>query len=486
MRDSIHKVRSLHKLIPELAKANLLRQLVEAKRIVASTFMPSDDMRATLRNIPQNYLEEIYRVYSAQMYRAYEQGVATLEMSPLQVPEAEFVKAVKARLPLAESIAQELTLAFQEGVKKFIDTMTNKADILSAFKVDLEEAYLHGAIDQFMTTHATPADSLKDSPLNPQAPAVQAPEANPATVEAAAADFMKSLEAYTKLLKDPTAERVLRYTLGLPVKGEAPAAPKPATAAADESAVEEQPEVTEQDGDESGEFDGSCGPYDSEELRQKTLDLVKGHQADADEDTQVVVVDCLVSEISEMSEQELATALAKKLEIEEDLSHEFTDYGLSEVEELADAIAEDLTALAGLPGEFVFVDHGDNFCLLFCYNSVQAGEMAKMAGAIATAAKKESKLPAGPGGALSVKDQKEIESLAQLGSMRKTTMKQLKKASQRLANDVSTCLSKARSNGLSLGEVADLLKSDLDSHVERVFGMDGLDYLKHVRGKLKK
>jgi hypothetical protein len=266
------------------------------------------------------------------------------------------------------------------------------------------------------------------------------------------------LEAYTKLLKNSEAEMVLRYTLGLP--------PKKVSASYKVQARQ-------------------IGPYDTQALTAKIESLLASHEVDPDSKFQVVVVDCLVAGMGEMDDVAAAKAIAQKLQLAED---EATS--LESAESRADEIATQLNVATGLPGYFMFlVLPDDDFCLTYNYehtdDSEEVEETEEVEDEIVDEETEEkstvASLPKGPQGVLSKSEQTQIENLLQLGKSR--TYKDIKRASPKLAVHLGKIMNNIKTSKVSMLEGLSQLKAKMEDMVQDCFGHDGSSYYNHLKNK---
>ena len=335
------------------------------------------------------------------------------------------------------------------------------------------------------------------------------------------ATTIKKLEEYTKLLNNPLAEKVLRYTLGLP--------PKAATAS-------------------FKSIGRQIGFYDTQVLKQRILELLRSHNMNTDDDFQTIVIECITPGVLEMDEQEASKSVAQKLGFEGPLT-------LGEVEDRADSLASELDVSLGLPGDLVFLitDEGD-FCLTYNFNrkdivdldieqekeefeeteidEVEEDETYETYEAedetydidmedelpeedneedeyeielddelddeIDDEIEEEdeedeenqkvtSSLPILPlaidqqQGAFSKKEQEEIAELLRLGKSK--TYKDIKKASPTMAEYISDVLARIRNGKLSLTEGANILKSNIEDLISDCFGTEGQGYFQYLKNK---
>jgi hypothetical protein len=275
---------------------------------------------------------------------------------------------------------------------------------------------------------------------------------------------MGALEAYTKLL-GPEAEKILRTTLGLP----------PIAAVASVADVE-GPELME--APEPPMLD--LGPYNPEELRAKTLSMAANLTVDKTNDTQIIVTDCLVSDIDGYSELELAGLICDALDCREDMAAalEGEPLTLDSVAMYADSVASNLTELCGLPGDFVFAVRENDYCLLFAFGTDMLSEVNKMSQTLVTAATKKAKakeLPKGPAGVLTLPDQKEIGFLksSKKRRVRDFSLKELKRGAPKLYSVVSKAITDSRNADDGLTALCDLLSSSVTAAIGQVYGTDG-------------
>lgn len=272
-------------------------------------------------------------------------------------------------------------------------------------------------------------------------------------------EVMRALEEYTKIPGDADAERVLRYTLGLPPLG------AQATASVKRSVVRGGKVV---------------GPYDTQALKQKVLTSAKTHVLD-DSDLQTIVIDSIVANINEMGSPEAAQAIAKKLGFGEALAS--GEVSLEDVKTRSDILAQKLTNSIGLPGDVIFLDIDGDYLLTFAFHRSDAGKLGRESGTTTEAAKtaKRRPLPGGPQGVLSKKDQSQIASLASLSKSR--TMRDIRKASPKVAAYLNDVLKNIRTGRVGLSEGSSKLRANISDVVAEVFGLDGLGYFEFLKTK---
>jgi len=324
---------------------------------------------------------------------------------------------------------------------------------------------------------------------------------------------IKKLEEYTKLLNNPLAEKVLRYTLGLP----------PTTATASFKATGRQ-----------------IGIYDTQVLKQRILELLRSHNMNTDDDFQTIIIECIASGVLEMDEQEASKVVSQKLGFEGPLT-------LGEVEDRADSLANELDVSLGLPGDLVFLitDEGD-FCLTYNFNrndifdldielekeeeedrgetvednsddsddsddidmednlpeeeneedefeleleidldkdedeedeeDEEEYENKKVGASLPTPLSIDQQQSA-----FSKREQEEIAALLNLGKSK--TYKDIKRASPTMADFISDVLARIRNGKLSLTEGANILKSNIEDLISDCFGTEGQGYFQYLKNK---
>ena len=277
-------------------------------------------------------------------------------------------------------------------------------------------------------------------------------------------EVIRALEEYTRIPGDANAERILRFTLGLPPVGKAPA-----TAKASVRSVVRGGKV--------------IGPYDTQALKQKVLTAAKTHVLD-DNDLQTIVIDSIVASMDEMGSPEAAQAIAKKLGFSEALAS--GEASLQDVKTRSDILAQKLTTSVGLPGEMIFLDIDGDYLLTFAFHRSDAGKLGQESGTTTEAAKtaKRRPLPHGPQGVLSTRDHAQISSLAALSKSR--TMRDVRKASPKVAAYLNDILKNIRIGRIGLSEGSSRLRANISDVVAEVFGMDGLGYFEFLKTKKKR
>ena len=248
---------------------------------------------------------------------------------------------------------------------------------------------------------------------------------------------LSKLEAYTKLLKDPEAERVLRYVLGLP--------PKKASAAFESNLI---------------------GPYDPKALKQKIISALKNPtlvvEADVD-GSQTIVVDCVASGLKNLPEEGILNYVASKLDI--------TGSSPQDIESKINALAQKLEDAMQLGGDCVFVDVGGDYCLTYTSRPNRIRKISAV---------KEG-LPFSSQGVIGEQDRKQIESLSQLSKSR--TIKDIAKASSKVSAYMKKVINDIRWGKLGVAEGGSRLKANLETVVAEVFGLDGLGYYQYLKDK---
>jgi len=452
------KIRSLIPMVAQLIKASQIASAFETEKVIASTFTFSDSFKEQMRNVPPHYIERTQTAYSEAMFKAFESGYRQAKQKQdliAGMTVEQLADYVRIKMPMLYTLSQDLKAAFEAKVSSFLETKPDGADMYKQFAKDLEKAYYEGVLEFQKTLPkpepkpvvemAPPAPAPEMAP--PAAPAEPAQAATAATVTNDA--LLKKLEEYTKLLNDPQAEEVLRATLGLP--------PKLAKKVVQ---VKASAETTAQ----------LIGPYDSEALRGKILGLVKTHAMD-DNETQAVVIDCLAANIDDADKLEAASMIAKKLGLQGELSAEA-------VEVESDRLAAELTTAVGLPGELIFMNYENDYCLVFSFEKSNATELAKQSETLVFASAQELQLTMPQQGVLDVNDQKEIQCLAKLG--KPSTLRDIKKASPKVADVISEVLTKIRHSKVGLAEGSKMLKANMEDFIVQAFGKDGLAYYKHL------
>lgn len=460
-------------LVPELVQGSLINQALEISQIVAATFKFSDSFKEKMRNIPQNYIEKAQEVYSDLMFKAFEAGMDAAKIKEVQLktllekPE-EMEEKLKLELPLPYGISTELKEKFEKEMKVFFETVPNSAELYSQFSSDLECAYFEGAKEHMEDLAKDLHEEKKEIPA--VEPAVEEEEekeeeevqASAAPVKASMekSEILRKIEEYTKLLgDDPVAEKVLRATMGLP--------PKETVMA---SVVEEPKEELPSE----AHMEDTFGPFDAEKIKVQVLESLKTFKMDENDEFQVMVLDKLLEGVDKMDPQEAAKALCIKLEIDYLEGCSFDD-----ICEAADILAEEITNCLELPGHFVLMELNGDFVSAFTFEKKDAAEMLKMEGAVVTAAKKtKSDLPGSPMGALGVKDSKEIEALWKAGKFKHLKLKDIKKASPKVAQEISDIITDFRNSKISIDEFSGVMRYNLAEFVEKAFGLDGYNYLK--------
>lgn len=468
----------------------------------------------------------------------------TVKISDIKGEELD--EEIKTKIPMPYTLSQHLTKSFQDQVGQQLQTVPNANDIFVQFKQDIEKSYREGVkeyletlepveeveveeeveepfeeeeveeakmepseeegeeesfLEEWLSEIAdTPSDGpSRDDPIDKpiddntttggtkrmggdkKKPKLRK---DPILADVSDNEIIKALEEYTRLPGDSQAEMVLRYELGLP--------PTKAKAATEEVREEAEARIkarrkataaTAPIKRRSTVRGGKVvGPYDTQALRQKVLTAVKTHVID-NNDLQSVVIDSIVADINNMSEQEVAQAIAKKMEFSEALANNGT---LEDVKARADALAQKLTTSIGLPGDVVFVDAGGDYLLTFAFHRSDAAKLGQESESTSLASRsaKSRPLPKGPQGVLSGFDRSQIEQLAALGKTK--TMRDIRKASAKVAGYLSDILKNIRTGRVGLAEGTSKLRSSIADVVGEVFGMDGLGYYEYLTKSKKR
>jgi len=451
------ELRSMIRLIPDLVRASLIRQANEIEKVVASTFEFTKEFMSQLRNTPANYIEKIHEMYTAAMFKAFDAGLNAASLKKdianqmTNFDKERLDRSIKVNVPMSYSLSQDLLASFKNSVNDYLKSSPNLPDIYAQFQKDMEAAHALGVLE-FIGTLSKPEEVIPSEQIAPPAPpmadeAVINDEQPTKEVKAEAEkEVLNALEKYSKLLGPGVAEQVLRATLGLAPLG------KKATA--------------------SVALADMVGPYDTNALRDKVLSLVKNSKL-LDSDMQSIVIDCLVAKASDLAGTDLAKLLSNRMGFEAN--------GLVEAQNQLDMLSIELKDKVNLPGDFVFLNHNNDYCLVFAYGTDQAGELSLLSGANTVAKTKVGALPRSPQGAIEATSMKEIEELAKLP--KGATYKDIKKVSSKTAAYMSSVLSDIRNSKCGIAEGGKKLKASLPEMIEAVYGTDGLDYFNHVKAK---
>lgn len=531
------EIRSLIHTIPSLVKAHLVNQAFETETIIASTFELSDEFQSLMSNIPQNYIEKVSDWYSKLAFKAFQGGINNaklkLQTVDMKAPEGdERDEEIKVKIPMPYSLSQNLARTFQENVGTMLQTVPDSAEIFVQFKQDLENAYRDGVNEELKMRDEEQADEeveeeieeievaeevgedyeedyeeddeaameteeeidegafleelldeIESEPTIDRHENIDKPVGgndtmdektlasklgkDPILADVSPNEIIRALEEYTRIPGDSMAEEVLRYTLGLPPRG------KPATASIRKTV-------------RGGNV---IGPYDTQALRQKVLSAVKTHVID-DNELQTVVIDSIVSGISDLSSDEAAQAIARKMGFTEALAS--GEVSLEDVKSRSDVLAQKLTNSLGLPGDMVFIDVDGDYLLTFAFHRSDVDELGQEAGTTSEASKKiraaksakRRPLAPAPQGVLSKMDQSQISSLA--GLSRSRTMRDVRKASPKVAAYLNDVLKNIRTGRIGLAEGSSKLRAQLSDVIAEVFGMDGLGYYEFLRDRKKR
>jgi len=497
-------IRKLNRIIPNMVKASLVNQALKLKKIIGSTFEPSDSLKLLMGGIPQGHREKILQVFSDCMYKAFEAGSQCPDCAILsgKTPEeiSECAKTVAAPLELVAS----LSASFKAECDRYLQALVSHNDIIQAVEQEFTCAFQSGIIDAASAPKALASPEMAPAPgaEGPTAPAIKdlsdaaKPDVIPAIASAKPekAEIIRKLEEYTKLLGDPVAERVLRATLGLPMVATAgvataaaedefipEAAPQPEEPAANPETLDDDSEWAEFDEIPETEID-EIGPFNIPELKLKVADLLKSHDY-SDEELQVMPVDCLVMDYGDKSDDEKAAAIADALDQTHQLMENFGAVSLEDITEIADMMAEDITEACALPGEFVFLDAEDSYCLTFCFDKARQEDMTKLSAMLVTAAARKEPSGMKPGKPVKADVEEtlaidEVNQIKELSSTNKKrigdfTMKELKKAAPKLATRVREIMTQTRNSKAKLSELGAFLKMPLSDAVWDAYGKEG-------------
>ena len=273
-----------------------------------------------------------------------------------------------------------------------------------------------------------------------------------------APDMLSDLEKYTKLLNDPKKEMILRYALGLPPLNQM------AVASVD------------------GEEEVKVGPYEISALRDLILELAKIHVLDASE-IQMFVIENIVSEMENLSPEEICEQVVARLELQNILPPE--GCVIDDLAMILDEMAVELTQAVDLYGELHFVEEDGKLDLVFLFETKDANKIAILNEAVVVAKVKKTKgpsigkLPPSPHGLLPIPEQKEVEELLKVRNYKKLTLSELKKIAPKAAAHIEELIKELKSGpiGVALGE----LSNSTDKLIEVVYGLDGLDYAGYIK-----
>ncbi len=477
---STKNLRRLTKLLPKLIQASMIRPALALEKVIASTFELSPEISKMLGGVPYNHREEFVKQYRNHMFSAYECGQKCAAKMPelVLIKEPNALKEFCSKLQIPFQTSNDLSFSLEESVKEFMKTVPTFEGILVQFKLDLEMAYRLGVLDfatnfeQHQEEHGlipevvTVPEVSKASSIMPNEPNEKDEDMDEEFLTVAGfqpeqdkKDTMSALERYVKLL-GPENEAVLRATLGMQK-----AAPGPTVAASVAKGCDgcgcEEGDTCE--GCESGE---GCeiGPFNVDQIKSKLETLLQSADIDPEKSEQAIVIECLVPDFKELSDEAACEAICSKLGID------CAEYqGIKDVMMAADAMAEEITEAIQMPGCFLFMDTDDKFCLVYMFETVDAVDNAKAVKQIipvtssATAALKKgnnkSTLPIGPQGTLTVKEQEEIKALHCMGSLRGKSMKELKAASVKACDYMKSCFNEAMTSGCTIGSGLTVLLS---------------------------
>ena len=201
------------------------------------------------------------------------------------------------------------------------------------------------------------------------------------------------------------------------------------------------------------------------------------------------MVDCLVPEYQSLSDEDKAEALARALDQYEIVLDVFGSVELIDILDIADLMAEELTEKASLPGDFLFLENVEAFCLCFCFDKSFAEEMSKASKSLVTAAMSKSKTKApkasGPStkkpkmkaeATISESDKREVMALKQRPDLSKWSFKELKKKAPTLADYLGQLLKEVRNSLLTVGQFKTAFSPGMGDMVRNVYGEQGYEY----------
>jgi hypothetical protein len=492
---NLAKLRQLNKLIPKLIEASYLNQAKETKKVMLATLKPSQEFMSTVNNLPGNYLEEVIKVYKELALQAYSSGQEKFPEAEAEIGEAvkdmvlkEQVSAlIKSKYSIDPVLCDELCSRFKLNTSKYLETLTGKDKIYKALQKDLNSVYCQALMDATVLNVKT----------------IKAEVENEEDSEEKQKKPKNKLEEYTKLL-GPKNEDVLRVTLGLPprkgkteVKAEAATDRKAyATTSTKEldklianlCASNEEDLGSVDDAEDALEKPEWKSPYVAEDLKNLVVDLVKSYNwSDDSDDFGYVLVDCLVPDAEEMTDESLLKMLSKKLNTvsqnPESLDLELEDIALK------------ISAEVNLPGEFMFSEVDGDFCMVFTFSKQSALKMIKEKEATAAAHGKKTilksknkktvgDLPETEDNLIPHAHQKEIKEIYSLGGQLKNMpLRSIRKASPTLADLISGVFSMLRAGKITMGESAKrFFSASNESLIEEAFGYGGKNYYLYLRG----
>jgi len=166
---------------------------------------------------------------------------------------------------------------------------------------------------------------------------------------------------------------------------------------------------------------------------------------------ETVIVDCIVAGISNMSEALAVKRICSKLGIKASSFEELEKSSIQLTQKLDDEM--------GLPGDCVFIDVGDDYCLTYSYAAMPSHTSS------------HSKLP--------TEYKEQIKCLS--GLSKSKTIKDIVNVSPKVAVHVNNILSSIRWSKIGIIEGSNKLRASLDDLIAEVFGSDGLEYYQSLK-----
>ncbi len=213
------------------------------------------------------------------------------------------------------------------------------------------------------------------------------------------------------------------------------------------------------------------GIYSIPVLCEKVQNIVKSHQFNTDAESEMAVVDTLVTGISSLTIEELAQTACDKLCIE---CPAMSD--LETLKDFLDTKADEINSACGLPTTLIFIVKGDDLVLAVCFTKQNVAQMMETYMTAATAAHGGTQAPI----SLSVK--KEVEALAGMKSLSGIKAREIRNKAPRMAQYIACIVADFRTGKTCAWSMASSLKRNMRDLVESCYGKDAGMYYDHLKG----
>jgi hypothetical protein len=480
----------LMKSIPQLAKASLNTQAVNLINVVKASFDIPQDYKEHVIVLPPHFIEMMYDLYRDSMYEACESGMQGL-------PKEVAIQAIEKK--------------FQEKAEKVVELLPDTAKIYEALKCGLDCYYDEGMKE----ATAVPPMSVLEQSLEQNAvveqPVMEA-EAATAGIELSS-DAVNNMINYVNKL-NATDKTALVYALGLvnyvdpasmkgtvrraahaSLEGElsvevvvetapvvepmsvqvvTPVTPVPDSSSPILNDLVPTEEVDAPISEEANEVASGpmVGIYSIPVLNEKIQNIVKSHQFTTDSESEMAVIDTLVSGISNLTIDELSGIACDKLCIE---CPAISD--LESLKDFLDTKADEITNATGLPIALIFIVKGDDLVLAACFTKHDVAQMMETYMAAATAMANHNPV------VLTTK--KEVENLAGMKSLSGLKSRDLRKKAPRLAQYIAHVVADFRTGKTCAVTMANSLKRNMKDLIEACYGRDAAMYYDHLKGTAK-